>query len=133
MTIFRFALDKEERDLLLESLGDSCDNAADDDKARGFEYLFEDIKNVDGCEDSSVYSSHVDKVAVGRIGNGLVEIMRRIVKSEENGSSRDVSWHTHELCAMIRGISAAGFNVTVKPQLQGAFRCVEVEGMVFKV
>ena len=131
MTFYRVVVDEDERELLLDSLGDSCDNAV----GRNFAYLFDVVKNAESFEADDIIEvgNKKDKIAVGRAGNAVLQVMRQLVRAEEQGNAGDVGWYNHELCAMLRGFIAVGWNVTVVPQPDGFFRCVDIEGMRFKV
>lgn len=135
MEFFRVVFSKDEHDLLLRSLGDSSDNAPDDITGRAFDDLFDLVKSAKSVEadDIPAEGSFKDKVAVGRAGNAVLQVMRQLVQAEAKGNAGDVSWYNHELCAMLRGFIAVGWNVTVVPQPDGFFRCVDIEGMRFKV
>ena len=109
MKFYRVVLDKDEHDLLLSSLGESSDNAPDDIMGRAFDDLFELVRSAESVEadDIPAEGSFKDKVAVGRAGNELVNVMRRLKECDEQGKASEVSWYVHELCAMVRGLVAA--------------------------
>lgn len=133
MKYYNLVLDEREKHTLLRSLGDSCDNAVNKSDEDLFKALFDSVMASQESGEDFMWFYEVSKKSVGLMGNELLKVMRQIVECEENGRSGDVSWHRHELCAMIRGICSAGFDVSVKPQPGGSFRCIEVEGMSFKV
>ena len=133
MDYYLCVLDKQEYDLLLEGLGDACDNAPDREREQAFNRLFDTVKDGAQVTQDVIRFYSLEKSGVGRVGNELVNVMRRLKECEEQGKASDVSWYTHELCAMVRGLAVAGWQVEIRPQSAGCFRCVEVEGMQFKV
>ena len=132
--LYSYLLDETDRGLLLEVVGDAVDNEPDCEREEELNRLYDEIKSVDvPLPDDYVRSVTITSRSVGYAGNELMRVMRVLRDSEEEGRGQDAAWYTHELWAMVRGMAAAGWEVTIKPQPSGALRCVEIGSYVFKV
>lgn len=135
MKFYTVTVDEDEHNLLLKSLGESCDNAPDELSERNFENIFDLVKEAHSFEADDISSEYnvKSKEMIGRAGEAVLKVMRLLAEADAKGKINDVGWYNHELCAMLRGFAAVGWSVLVIPQPDGFFRCVDIEGMRFKV